>query len=211
LFRVYEDDYISIVVIPNQAAFINPKKGNLTNWARIGVTLPVYVEGQGIFQLPFTCAEAAFKFLSAAFACHTAEGMKEQRGSVVSTILDKIVKAETPKAVKNSTFACKLENFNKALWDGPEASDGKLGLAFEAMKLTLLFKLANQKVSDYIMQLISFLKLKFGVASGSVYFGEFKDDKRWGTGYNVDESVTALVSILIVSDVCMESDQISRR
>lgn len=189
----YENDYFAILVFPGAAAFVNPKKGGLTNWARIGVCLPVYLEGHGILNIPLTCSEAFFKLLSGVFAVCTAEDLsdedKAKRTQILCEMVTRIVDAESPKKVKGSSFACPKELFNQKSWDGPEAEDGRLGLAYECMIATLLFKLVNAKVFEHFTALLDLLSSMYNVSSGSVYYSEFKQDKRWGAGMDCEDAV----------------------
>lgn len=192
--KYFENEFASILVFPGSAAFVNPKKGWLTNWARIGVSLPVFVKGYRTFMLRMTCCEAFFKFLSGVFTFCTAENLadedKARRDPILNDMASKILKATSPKQVKQSSFACPKELFNQAIWDGPDSSDGKQGLAYECMVATLLFKLADVDVFKHFMGLFDFLSQTFNVKAGSIYFAEFKEDRRWGAGMNNDEAVS---------------------
>jgi len=201
----FENDYVAILVFPGSAAFVNPKKGGLTNWARIGVCLPVYLEGYGILNVPLTCSEAFFKLLSGVFAFCTADDLsdedKAKRTSILCDMVARIINADSPKKVKGSSFACPQDLFDKKPWDGPDAEDGRLGLAYECMIATLLFKLVNAKVFEHFTGLLGFLWREYGVSSGSVYWSEFKEDKRWGAGMNCEAAVSRAVSFVVTFSI----------
>jgi len=62
------------------------------------------------------------------------------------------------------------------------------------MIYTLLCKLANRRVFDWTVELLSIVEEKYGVAPANVYFAEAKTDPVWGLGV---DGANAAVSLLL--------------